>query len=451
MRAVTQRLSEFVSRTQLADIPADVQHQAKRTLLNYFGCACGGCGHEAVEAVIGAKGPWSGPVVSTVIGRNLAYDPCLAALLNGMSSAVYSFDDTHRDAIVHPGGPVASAVLALTQETTVTGADLLLAFILGAEIVCRVSKAISVPPAQVRQEWVQTGICAGIGAAAACARLLALTARETTSAIGIASCRSSGFRGLSRSMCFSYMAGSAAEAGLSSAQLAKAGMVGPEEPLDGKQGYCAAFSNAPDMEYLTSDLGVRYELLNNTFKPYPCGVVIHPVIDACLVLADSVPNPGGIAKIRIKVNPAVERLSNMPEPKDQFEAQTSLQHWAACAFLDRAASIQQTTDEKLQSAEIAALRRLVEIETDPAIPRSGAAVVVDLQSGDTFAEKVLDCRGSANLPLTDAEIEAKFNAQAVPILGPKNARKLAQACWVVETLSDASVLMQFAEGAKECR
>jgi 2-methylcitrate dehydratase PrpD len=383
-----------------------------------------------------------------VIGRSELFDPMLAALVNGMSSAVYSFDDTHAQALVHPGGPVASGLLALVQTHPTTGRELLAAFIVGAEIVCRLSKAVSTPPAKARSEWVQTGICAGIGATAGAARLLALPERQIASSLGIAASRASGLRSLSRSMCFSYMAGSAAETAVSSAFLAQAGMIGPDEALAGDSGFCASLSAGPHLDYLIAGLGETYELSANTFKPYPCGVVIHPVIDASLDLTKRIPDPSVIERIIVDVHPSAEKLTNILEPADQFEAQVSLQHWTACAFVDRAAGVAQTEDDRIGAPDIAAMRRRVSIRPNPDIARAGARVHVHLRSGETLSETIAECRGSANRPLSDAELEDKYFAQALPVLGEDSARQLAAACWEIEQLPSAAALLQFATGTQ---
>jgi len=448
MPSATELLCEFARGVRLGDIPDDVRHQAKRTLLNYFGCACGGAHHASVEAVIRGRGGWSGSPVAPVIGRSELFDPMLAALINGMSSAVYSFDDTHAQALVHPGGPVASGLLALAQTRPATGSELLLSFIVGAEIVCRLSKAVSTPPAKARSEWVQTGICAGIGAAAGAARLLALTEREIASSMGIAASRASGLRGLSRSMCFSYMAGSAAETAVSSAFLAQAGMIGPDEALAGDNGFAVSLSTEPHLDHLTAGLGTTYELAANTFKPYPCGVVIHPVIEASLDLAKRIPDPSTIERIIVEVHPSAEKLTNILDPVDQFEAQVSLQHWTACAFIDRAAGVVQTEDDRIGAPAIAAMRRHVSIKPNPDIARAGARVHVQLRSGETLSEAVAECRGSANKPLSDAELEHKYFAQALQVLGEESARRLAAACWDIEQLQSAAALLQFATGTQ---
>jgi 2-methylcitrate dehydratase PrpD len=386
--------------------------------------------------------------MATLIGRSDLTDPASAALLNGMSSAVYSFDDTHAAAIVHPGGPVASALLALCEQNPTSGADFLLAFIIGAELVCRLSKAISVAPAKARSEWLQTSVCGGIGAALACGRRLGLNETQMISSIGIAASRASGFRGLSRSMCFSYMAGSAALAGLEAALLAQCGVVGPEEPLRGDHRFCAVFSAAADPDALTSDLGSVFELAVNTFKPYPCGIVIHSIIDACLKV--SLPEKSEIQRVTIEVNSMVQRLADVPDPKDQFEAQMSMQHWAACALLNRSAGIEETKPAALDDERIRSLRKRVEIRSDDKIPRSTARVTVNLVGGGEFLASVDEGRGSVANPLRDEDLQTKFLNQAVAKLGEAKANRLAEACWQIEEISNIGQLMALSRKGSGC-
>jgi 2-methylcitrate dehydratase PrpD len=437
----TSKFVEFARDLPLAAVPEQVQHQARRTLLNYFGCAFGGVAHDSVEALLRARSPWTGPAAATIIGRRQRTDPLLAAQANGIASAVYSFDDTHAEALVHPGGPVASALLSMAEVTKASGVDVLRAFIIGAELVCRLSKAVSVAPAQARAEWVQTGICGGPGAALAVALQLQLTARQVVSAIGLAACRSAGYRGLTRSMCFSYMAGSAAEAGLSAAMLAQAGMTGADEPLTGPNNFGVAFSREMNEGVLTAGLGTQYELLANTYKPYPCGVVIHPVIDACLSLAPRLAEDEDASEVEVTVNPAVISLANIPDPADQFEGQMSLQHWTACALSLRRAGVEQTKPDALANPAVARMRQRVSFKQDQGLARGAARVRIVTNAGRVLEAAVEVTRGSAERPMTDADLEEKFMAQAQPVIGATQARALARACWHIEQSSNIAEIL----------
>src|SRR5882757_9733595 len=353
----TATLANYIVGAKIGDLPADIQHQAKRTFLNFIGCAVGGARDDSVNATERALAPLSGPASATVLGRGERHDPLLAALLNGMSSAVYSFDDTHAQAVVHAGGPVASALLAYAESHPASGADFILAYALGVEVVCRTSKAVSVAPASAGLNWIQTGICAGIGAAAAVGKLMTLGARELAWAIGIAATQAGGIRGLSRSMCFSLMAGQAAQGGLKSALLAQEGFTSVSDPLGAKQGFLESYSETADPGALTHGLGTTFEILANTFKPYPCGVVIHPAIDACLeAIGDRRLRASDVDRVEIVINPTSATLADLKHPRDSSEAQMSLQHWVAATIEDHQVGVRQSRMDKLSQPDIAALR-----------------------------------------------------------------------------------------------
>ena len=343
----TAILANYIAAANVDDLPADVAHQAKRTFLNFIGCAVGGASDDSVNATTRALACFAGPASAAVLGRGERYDPLLAALLNGMSSAVNSFDDTHAQAVVHAGGPVASALLAYSETQKISGADFILAYALGVEAVCRTSKAISVAPASAGLNWIQTGICAGIGAAAAVGKLMNLGATQLVWAIGIAAAQAGGIRGLSRSMCFSLMAGQAAQSGLKAALMAQQSFTSVSDPLGAKYGFAESYSSAADLPALTEGLGASFEILSNTFKPYPCGVVIHPAIDACLdALGGRALAPDEVDCVEIEVNPTSATLADLVHPRDPSEAQMSLQHWVAATICDRQAGVRQSRLDK---------------------------------------------------------------------------------------------------------
>src|SRR5262245_17509853 len=135
---VTRTLARYLVTARPADLPFSVRKEAARTLLNWVGCAVGGSRHEALDIAIAALAPFSGRPEATVLGRKERLDIFQAALLNGISSHVFDFDDTHLKTIVHPAGPVASAILALAEHQPVSGEVFLNALVLGAEVECRI-------------------------------------------------------------------------------------------------------------------------------------------------------------------------------------------------------------------------------------------------------------------------------------------------------------------------
>jgi 2-methylcitrate dehydratase PrpD len=446
---VSAILAEYLGGAKLDDLPADVRHQAKRTFLNFIGCAVGGARDDSVNAAAGALAQFSGPAVASVLGRGERYDPLLAALLNGISSAVYSFDDTHAQAVVHAGGPVASALLAYAETQPVSGTDLLLAYVVGVEVVCRTSKAVSVAPASAGLNWIQTGICGGIGAATAVGKLMNLNPAQLAWSIGIAAAQAGGIRGLSRSMCFSLMAGQAAQSGLKAALLAQQSFTGVADPLGAKFGFAESYSGAANLAALTDGLGTKFEILSNTFKPYPCGVVIHPAIDACLdTIRDRALAPDDVAEVEIEINPTSATLADLPHPRDPSEAQMSLQHWLATAVHDRQAGVRQSRPDKLADPSIASLRSKVRITRNDAVHRESARITIRLRDGAELRGAVENCRGSQARPMTDQEIEDKFRIQCADRLAVDDIDAIAKAVWSLTDVTDCAGIAALALGRK---
>ena len=281
---VTARLTDYIVSARWPDLPENVRREALRSFVNIMGCTIGGARHEVVDLADRTLGEYAGAPHATVIGRGHKADALHACLINCLGSSIYSYDDTHAEAVVHPAGPVATAALALAERHPTSGADFLLALALGIEMTCRLSKAISVPPAKGTVAWSQTGITAGIGAAVAAAKLLKLDATRLQYAIGIALSQAAGFRVMHATMVSSLMPAQGAQTGLRAAVLAERGFTASPAALEGRYGFLEVFAETPHVPSLADGLGERFEILRNTYKPYPCGIVIHPIIDACLQL-----------------------------------------------------------------------------------------------------------------------------------------------------------------------
>jgi len=436
------RLADYIVNAAPEDLPEVVRREARRAFVNILGCMIGGSRHQAVDITWRALEPFAGPPQATLIGRGTRTDLLTAALINGLSASVYTYDDTHSQAIVHPSAPVSAAVLALAEHRPVSGRRLLVAFALGVETVCRLSKAVSVAPARGSIAWSQTGITGGVGAAVASAKLLQLDTPALCRAIGIAASQGAGIRVMHGSMCTPMMPAQAAQVGLRAALLAKAGLTSSPRSLEGKYGFAECFAEKPDLSLLMEGLGQRFEILSNTYKPYPCGIVIHPMIDGCLQLrTEHALDHRQVEQIRIAANPAALALTDRPHPRGEFEAHVSLQHWTAAALIRGKAGVAECSDACINDADIAALRDRIAATADPAIAPDATDIAVLLRNGATLARQVRHCIGSKDRPMTDRELEAKFEALAEGILAPADINTLIRDCWRLETLGNAAELI----------
>src|SRR6476620_3118607 len=277
---VTQSLARFVADTRWEDIPEQARHEAKRALLNFFAVAIAGCRTEPVELALKSLAEFSGGKQATIVGRSERIDALSAAFLNAAGANVFDYCDTHLPTVVHPTAPLAPALLALAELRRVTGPELLLAFVLGFEIECRVGAAVS--PGHYPKGWQVTSTCGVFGAAAGAAKLLGLDSDRTRWALGTASTQSAGLCECLGWPAKSVSVGNAARNGLWSALLAEKGFAGPPEPLAGAQGFLAVMDEPVNWDALTGGLGKDWQVANNSIKPYPAGFVIHPLLDLAL-------------------------------------------------------------------------------------------------------------------------------------------------------------------------
>ncbi|HBK08628.1 MAG TPA: 2-methylcitrate dehydratase [Acetobacteraceae bacterium] len=444
--AVTTDLAAYAAAARYSDLPDAVRREGIRSIFNILGCTIGGARHQGVDIADRAMQGMTGEGRATLIGRGRKADALHAALINCLASSIYSFDDTHEQAVVHPSGPVAAAALALAEIRPVPGQALLTAFVLGVELECRLCKALTVPPAKGSMAWSGTGITGGIGAAVAAGSLLGLDMPTMRTAIGIALSQAAGFRAMHGSLCTPLMPAQAAQTGLRAALLAQAGFTSSPAALEGRYGYLSVFSEQPDLDALTGGLGERFEILRNTYKPYPCGIVIHPIIDACLQLRSQHGlDAARIASVAIQASPGAMALCNNRDPKDELQAHVSLHHWTAVCFIRGAARIQDMdTETAVKDPALMAFQGRVEATLDPARGADSAKVTVTMNDGRRFTCEIEHGIGSATRPMTDHELEVKFSAMSVPVLGEARTRALMDQCWGGAELTNAGDLARAA-------
>jgi 2-methylcitrate dehydratase PrpD len=435
--SATQRLAQFLVQSRWKDIPAEVQHEAKRSVMNFVGTALGGCRDEAMTVASQALAPFFGPAQATVIGRNERPDALNAAFLNAVSANVLEFDDTHLKTVIHPMAPVAPALFGLAELRRVTGEELLHALILGVETECRTGNAVS--PSHYRRGWHITSTCGVFGAAAAAGKLLRLDHWHMVWALGNAAAQSAGLIESLGSMAKSISVGNAARNGLASALLSEQGFIGPDQPIEGTFGFVGVTSDETDFSAVTEDLGNSWEILANAYKPYPCGVVLFPVVDACLDLREQhALSADQIAAVTVRGHPLLRIRTDRPNVTNAREAKVSVQHSVAIAFIYGAAGLPQYADTCVGERAVLDLRRKVTVEDDANIPIETALVAVQMTDGRRFECLVTEARGTMARPMTDTELEAKFRGLAEYGAPALDVDRLMKAIWDIDDEQDVA-------------
>jgi 2-methylcitrate dehydratase PrpD len=443
---VTRWLAKTVVGSKWSDMPDAVRKEATRSFFNWLGCAIGGVRHEASEASLALALRFTGPAQATALGTAHRLDIFHAAWVNGISSHVFDFDDTHLRTVIHPSPPIAPAVLALSEHAKASGAEFVHAFALGIEVACRIGNAVC--PAHYNVGWHSTGTAGVFGAAVAVGKLLKLNEQQMGWALGLAGTQASGLRENLNTMGKFLHPGHAARDGMTAAFLAQGGFTASDRILEAPRGFAHVLSEERNLTEISSGWGQRYELLLNAYKPYPCGVVLHSVIDACLdLVAEEGIAAGDIEKVHLKVNYLVLEVTGKRHPQVGVDGKFSVFHCVAVAFIDRKVEEAQFTDGRVRDAAVVALSDRVEATIDAAMPADAVTMELIHRNGKRFTKRVEHARGSLKRPLSDAELERKFRGLCEGILPGAQVDRLVEQCRGLAELPEVAGLARLAAAA----
>ena len=440
---ITRTLAEFVATHPSRGWDDAVDHEAHRTFLNWLGCAVGASRHATVEAALAAVSELQPAAQASVLGRPERVDMGSAALLNGITSHTFDFDDTHLKTIIHPAGPVAAAALALAERQGNSGRDLVDALVLGIDVSCRVGNMIY--PEHYDRGWHITSSTGMLGAAAACARLLRLDATQASMALGIAASQPIGFREQFGSMTKPFHPGGAARAGLMSALLARHDYTASPRAIEAARGMAQTYSTKCAWNEITDELGRRFEISFNAYKPFACGIVIHPSIDGCVQLRNAHGlQAGQIERIDLKVHPLVLELTGKRAPRDGLEGKFSVYHAAAAGIIFGAAGEAEFADGIVTRPDVIALRDRIHASVDANVGEAQADVTIHCRGGKRVHVFVEHAIGSVQRPMSDDDLARKFHGLVDPVLGAGRASALLAACRTIGDATDVRALLALA-------
>jgi 2-methylcitrate dehydratase PrpD len=436
----TEDVARFVAGTGFKSLPANVIHEAKRDVINVMATAIYSTRDPSLPILLGVFDEEGGKPRARVWGTDRRLTLQGAALANGYLGHLEDYDDTHFPTVLHPSAPAVPAAYAIAEEAHLSGADFLAAVAVGIELACRISLAVH--PWHYDEGWHITGTMGVFGAAIAAGKLTGLDERQLVACLGIAGTQAAGVREVFGSMTKPFHAGRAAQSGLIAALLAKRGFTSTERILEGRRGVAAVMSAESDLSRVTDGLGERWEIFNNGLKPYSCGVVNHPLIDACIELRTQ---PGldlaNIASIDADVHPLVIELVNLPEPRIGLEGKFSVQHCVAIALREGAAYPAQYSDEKVQDRQNVELRRKVHLTKDESLPEDAAVVRILMQDGTLFERRIEHATGAPENPMSDERLNEKFLELATPTLGRDRSEALLDRLWRLDEVEDVDEVL----------
>jgi 2-methylcitrate dehydratase PrpD len=266
-------------------------------------------------------------------------------------------------------------------------------------------------------------------------------------ALGLAATQPVGLREMFGTMTKSFHPGRAAQNGITAALLASRNFTSSSQGIEAPRGWASVLSTARNYGAITENLGGRYEISENSYKPFPCGVVIHPAIDGCIQLRNQHRLAWGeIERVELKVHPLVLELTGKKSPQTGLEGKFSVYHAVAAAIIDGVVGEKQFSDQAVRSPDAVALRGRVTAVVDPAVAEDQVRIRILLKDQRRLEKYIEHCVGSVRNPMTNAQLEGKFTVLAEGILPAAKVRRLMDMCWNIASLADAAQLARAAAG-----
>ncbi|HEX8012459.1 MAG TPA: MmgE/PrpD family protein [Casimicrobiaceae bacterium] len=456
-RSLTAYVAEFVANTRAEDIPDDVAHLGKRSVLDGVGLALAGAASQTAAITrrylqsLGIAIPNG----STVIGSNLRLPARFAAFANGISIHADDYDDTQlaiaKDRVygllTHPTAPALPPVLALAERDHRSGRDLMTAYQIGVEVECKVAEAIL--PRHYQHGFHSTATCGAIGAAAAAAHLLGLDVDTTRRALSLAASQAAGVRENFGTMTKPFHAGRAAESGTVAAELARLGFTASPIGLEADRGFFRAAGGGYSAEMIDGKLGAPWTFTfpGVSIKPHPSGSLTHPGMSVMLdLIRRHDVRPERVKRVAVGTNHNMPNALIHHRPTNELQAKFSMEFCMAILLLERKAGLEQFTDEVVNRADVQALLRRVDFGVHPEAEAAGfdkmtTIVEIELDDGQVVRGMADFGKGSPANPMTDDELADKFR-QCAQWGGPTSSEtgRVLDVLWNIEALADVGEL-----------
>lgn len=413
-KGISELLVDFLYHLNYDNLPSEVIHQAKRCLLDYLGVVLEGSTTETAKKVRTFLSKFGDEAKITAIGYRRKTDIFKASLANGITSHVLELDDGERRASVHPGSAVISTLLPLVEQENIDGRRAIVGMVVGYEIAIRIGRAIQ--PSHRSCGFHATATCGTFGAAMAASKVLNLSEKEMSCALGIAGTSASGLLQFLEdgSEIKQYHPGKAALCGLLAAYLAQSGFTAPNNILEGERAFFQSASDEYNVSECINSLGKKFAILDVYFKPYAACRHCHAPIEAILnIRSKKDVRVDKVEKINVLTYKSAVDGHNNPYPQSLVGAKMSVPFSVAVALKTGRAGPKEFTPASFNNSEILNLAKRVEVKEEPAltnlVPGKRPAIVeIITKDGNKFRERVDLPKGEPENPITDEEIKKKF-------------------------------------------
>ena len=434
----TRELSGYIAKARLRALPVEVVEKAKHHILDTVAAMVSGTGLTPGRITIAFAGSLGGPAEASIIGTPLTVSMINAALINGMLAHADETDDSHAPSRNHPGCAVIPAALAAGERAAVSGDAFLKAVVLGYDVAARLNYALGAEEfAAASRSTHSFGGTFGAGAAAgALLGIDALQARHLLSycaqqASGIG-CNVRDSEHIEKAFDFGGMP---ARNGATAAAMVAAGFTGVDDVFSGERNFFEAYAGKADPAQLMDGLGTRYEILGTNIKKWCVGSPAQSALDAMTQIIDAIGLTGAeVDKVVIHLpTRSVRTVDGAPMPD------VNVQHLLAVLLIDGKLTFESVHDHaRMKDPQVLSLRKRMIIQPSEELmharPRRQAIVDVTTREGVHVSRRAVAVRGTADNPMTRAEVEDKAQDLMAPILGIDATTKLIEALRGLETL-----------------
>ncbi|MGD2216218.1 MAG: MmgE/PrpD family protein [Gemmatimonadales bacterium] len=447
---ITATMSRWAAKLEYDQIGQRATHEAKRYLLDSLGCAFGGYRQEDARHALDVLGEIAGAGAATILGSGKKADVVSASLANALMVRVMDYNDIYWQQDPSHPSDIIPAALACCERQGTGGEELIVGIVLGHEFEMRLCEAAF--PGIRERGWHHATLTAFVAPIVA-GRALRLPWEKIQHAIGISAshhCTLGAVTAGKLTMMKNTVDPMATQAGVMGALLAEKGYSGPEHVIDGKEGLVHCMGPEWKLERLTAGLGESWRIERCGMKAFPTEALTHAPISAVLKLIQQNDlQPDDIETVQIRsLARAADILADPSkyDPRTKETADHSLPYVVAAAIVDRQVTPAQFEPEKIMDPRIRSQLEKVEVTADPdieaAFPELQRVIVtITTTGGDELTEQLDYPKGDPRNPLTDQEIEEKFDALAAPVLSDAARRKLKDAVWKLEQLDSVSALM----------
>ena len=429
-------IGEFASSNSFSTLPADVKERTRLAVLNFFAVTIGANAYPQSKNIIDScreiqMGNYP------IYGSGKKSGLISSEWANSGLSHLLDFDDTHLGSIVHPSAPVIPSSLAVGIENSGSGSEVIYSSAVGMEMAIRLALGVGLD--ERYSDWHNTSLY-GTSAAGTAASIMFHSSRDEISSSFLQGLTvATGFLSNRGTVTKSFQVGRSAAEGIISAIASRNGVTISKNII---KTFAASLSRSSEIDLVTMDLGKKWHVLDNYLKPYPCGVVLHPGIDAAIKMREKNIAFDDVERVDVHVNPVVLVLTGIMEPKTGLESKFSVTHAIAAALAHGPLYPEHFSDKAVKDQTTLEIRKKIKVHSQENINRGQTVIEVKYKNGKT---ETVDLNRGPETPskhLDENDVHLKFSHLVDPVVGKDIAETIWDYLRDIQKKSDISEIVE---------